>query len=101
MSHAEARARPPGTMDSTDTGALDRRLARVQAWSGVLLAPFMLAHLANQALAALGAASYDTTQRWLRAAYQSPPIEVGLVIGPGLVHAAAGVARMWLRRRRE
>jgi succinate dehydrogenase/fumarate reductase cytochrome b subunit len=86
--------------DTRDPGTLDRRLARAQAWSGALLAPFLLAHLANQALAALGAAPYDATQRLLRAVYQSPPVEIALVIGPLLVHAAAAVARILLRRRR-
>jgi len=88
-------------MTTPDTGLLDRRLARVQAWSGVLLAPFLLAHLVNQALGALGAPSYDASQRLLRAAYQSPPVEIALVLGPLLVHAGAAVVRMVRRRGRK
>jgi succinate dehydrogenase/fumarate reductase cytochrome b subunit len=81
--------------------ATDARLIRVQAWSGVLFSAFLLLHLMNQMLGALGPDAYDGTQRALRGAYQWAPIEITLVIVPLLVHAGAGIARMVRRRGRE
>lgn len=86
------------TQDATGD-ALDRRLVRVQAASGAVFALFLLVHLANQAAASLGPAVYDDTQRALRAVYQAPLVEVGLVLGPLCVHAVCGVL-VKLRRRR-
>jgi succinate dehydrogenase/fumarate reductase cytochrome b subunit len=79
--------------------SIDRRLMRVQAASGAAFALFLLVHLGNTMVAMAGPAAYDAVQGTLRAAYQVPPIEVALVIGPLVVHVAASVARM-LRRRR-
>lgn len=83
----------------TTDHTIDRRLMQVQAASGALFALFLLVHLGNTLLAIAGPAAYDAAQAPLRAAYQAPPIEVALVIGPLLVHIGASVARM-LRRRR-
>jgi succinate dehydrogenase/fumarate reductase cytochrome b subunit len=76
------------------------RLSRVQAYSGLLFALFLVIHLANQAVAALGMAQYDEAQRVLRRAYQWAPLELSIVIAPLLVHVAAAIARMAARRRR-
>ncbi len=76
----------------------DRRLLRVQALSGALFAVFLLVHLVNQMLAALGPVVYDGAQRVLRRGYQAPPVEIALVLAPLLVHATAAILRM-LRRR--
>ena len=75
----------------------DRRLHLLQVWSGVLFALFLTVHLTNLAVATLGAARYDEVQTGLRRAYQSPVLELVLVLGPLLVHAAAGALRL-LRR---
>lgn len=76
----------------------DRRLVRVQALSGAVFALFLLVHLFNQMLAALGPAVYDGAQRALRRGYQAPPLEIFLVIAPLVLHAGAAVLRI-LRRR--
>jgi len=76
----------------------NRSLLRVQVVSGTMFSLFLLAHLFNQMLAALGAAPYDAAQRALRQGYQSPPVELALVLLPLLVHAAAGILRLWRRR---
>src|SRR5437868_15233285 len=60
----------------------DAGLLRIQAASGALFALFLLMHLVNQMIAALGPAAYDGTQRLLRRAYQAPLIEIFLVITP-------------------
>lgn len=76
----------------------NRALLRVQAASGAIFALFLMLHLFNQMLAALGPARYDGAQRLLRKGYQAPVVEIVLVLAPLLVHAAAGVARIWRRR---
>lgn len=84
-----------------DGGAADdRRLLRVQALSGALFALFLLVHLVNQMLAALGPQVYNDAQRALRRGYQAPPIEIFLVIAPLLIHATAAVLRIVRRRQR-
>ncbi len=82
-------------------GAMEQKLQRTQAISGVLFSVFVLAHLFNQMLASLGAQTYDRVQSQLRAVYQWPLIEVALVFTPLVVHIAAGVARIVGRRRRQ
>lgn len=79
----------------------DRQLVRIQAVSGALFALFLLTHLVNQMLAALGPAAYDGAQRLLRRGYQAPVLEIFLVLFPLLVHAVAGVLRMLRRRARQ
>jgi succinate dehydrogenase/fumarate reductase cytochrome b subunit len=78
----------------------DRRLVRVQALSGALFALFLLVHLVNQMLAALGPEVYNGAQRALRRGYQAPPLEIFLVIAPLLIHAATAVLRIIRRYRR-
>lgn len=85
-------------MQSPSDVARNRKLLQVQAASGLLFALFLLLHLFNQMLAALGAGAYDGAQRVLRRGYQAPVVEVVLVLLPMLIHAAAGIARMWWRR---
>jgi succinate dehydrogenase/fumarate reductase cytochrome b subunit len=74
--------------------ASDRRLARVQAVSGLLFLAFVTVHLVNLMLAARGPAAYNGFQRALRPFYQFPPLELGLVVAPLLVHVAAGIRRL-------
>ncbi len=74
-------------------------LRHVQRWSGVLMSLFVGAHLLNQATAACGPSVYTPLQRILRAVYQHPIVEVGLVISPMLVHVAVDVMLIWRRRR--
>ena len=66
----------------TTSHKTDRLLMQVQAASGALFALFLLAHLGNMMLAALGPAAFDAAQGSLRAVYQVPPIEVALVGAP-------------------
>lgn len=86
--------------DTRPASITDGRLLRIQSWSGVLFAGFLLVHLCNQMLASFGPDVYDHAQRVLRKGYQFAPLELGLVIGPLIVHAGAGIARMVRRRRR-
>jgi len=78
----------------------DRQLVRVQAISGAIFALFLLAHLVNQMLAALGPAVYDDAQRLMRRGYQAPVLEIVLILAPLFIHAGAGVLRMLRRRAR-
>lgn len=87
-------------MQSASTRESNRLLLKVQAASGLLFALFLMMHLVNQMLAALGPAAYDSAQQSLRRAYQAPPIEIALVILPMLIHAGAGVLRIWTRRQK-
>lgn len=81
-------------MNSDDS----RTWQRVQVWSGLAFSAFLFIHLVNQALAALGEATYDAAQGQLRRAYQTPVVELAAVLLPMLVHmVAAGV--VLLRRR--
>ena len=73
------------------------KLVRTQALSGLLFSVFLVVHLLNTALAALGPQTYDGFQRAARAGYQFAPLEM-LVLGALLVHVGCGVARMAQRR---
>jgi succinate dehydrogenase/fumarate reductase cytochrome b subunit len=77
---------------------IERKLFTAQVISGVLFSLFLTVHLINQMLASLGPKVYDETQISLRAWYQSPLLEILVVLAPMLIHATAGVWRM-LRRR--
>ena len=77
----------------------DRLLMQMQAASGALFALFLLAHLGNMMLAALGPEVFDAAQGNLRAVYQVPPIEVALVGAPLLLHIVSSVWRVVRRRR--
>ena len=83
-----APTRPPADAPS------DRRLARVQAVSGLCFLAFVALHLVNLMLAARSPAAYNAFQRALRPLYQFPPLELGLVMTPLLVHVAAGIRRL-------
>ncbi len=72
----------------------DRRLACVQAVSGLVFLLFVSLHLVNTMLAARGPAAYNGYQRALRPLYQFPLLEIGLVMAPLLVHVVAGVRRL-------
>jgi succinate dehydrogenase/fumarate reductase cytochrome b subunit len=72
----------------------DRRLARIQAVSGLCFLAFVGVHLVNLMLAARSPAAYNGFQRAVRPVYQFPPLEIGLVMAPLLVHIAAGIRRL-------
>ena len=76
----------------------DQRLRAAQALTGTIFAGFLFLHLFNQMLAARGAATYDAVQGTLRAGYQTPLVEVGLVLTPLVLHAGLAVRSMWRRR---
>jgi succinate dehydrogenase hydrophobic anchor subunit len=71
----------------------ERTLVRAQAGSGLVFALFLIAHLVNTLLAPFGAASYDGVQGAMRAVYQEPWVELGLLFGSLLVHVGCGAAR--------
>ncbi len=75
------------------------RLRKTQAIAGALFSVFVLLHLSNIALAPLGIETFNNYQRLIRQFYQNPIIELFIVIGPILVHAAAGVWLFVLRRK--
>jgi|GEM_PF-1216273 len=79
---------------------VESRLIRAQAIAGALFFVFLLMHLSNTVLAAVGAELYDGYQNVLQRVYQQPLIELGLVIFPLVVHAVAGVWLYVLRRTR-
>ncbi len=85
-------------MQNETNVARNRALLRVQAASGLLFALFLLLHLFNQMLGALGAGTYDQVQRTLRRGYQTAPVELVVVLLPLLIHAAAAILRLWWRR---
>ncbi len=67
-------------------------LKSLQAVTGLAFALFVLAHLLNIWLAALGPGLFDDTQSMLRGVYQFPPLEV-LLLASGAVHAVIGIMR--------
>jgi hypothetical protein len=71
-----------------------QRLLQVQALSGATFALFLAVHLANQAVATLGASRYDGLQHAARQAYQTPAVELLLVLLPLVVHVVAAVVRL-------
>ncbi len=77
---------------------LEARLVAVQAIAGGLFFIFLVLHLSNNVLAGLGADTYNTYQRTVRAIYQQPVLELLLVVLPLLSHVIAGV---WLYRIRK
>jgi succinate dehydrogenase/fumarate reductase cytochrome b subunit len=74
----------------------ERAWRRAQAVSGLLFLVFALLHLVNTMLAAWSAEAYDGFQHALRPFYQHPALEIGLVMGPLLVHVAAALRRVRL-----
>jgi len=77
---------------------LARRLARVQAVSGLVFFVFAVLHLTNTVAAAFGPSVYNGFQRVVRPLYQSLGGELLLVAVPLFVHMAAGIARMRMRK---
>jgi succinate dehydrogenase/fumarate reductase cytochrome b subunit len=70
---------------------------RAQAVSGLLFSLFVVIHLANTALAVLGADLYDGFQSTARGIYQWPLLELAL-LSALLVHVVSGILRMHARR---
>ena len=68
-------------------------LKQVQAGTGIFFAGFVILHLTNTWLAALGPGAYDGMQEILRMVYQFAPVE-GLLLSVLLVHAVSGVVRI-------
>lgn len=74
-----------------------RLLSRVQAWTGVIFATFLVLHLINTMLGTLGPEAYDGAQRVFRLYYQLLPVELVIVVS-GTVHFVVGLARIALGR---
>ena len=68
-------------------------LKKLQAYTGILFAVFVLFHLFNTWLAAFGPQVYDSVQQSLRVVYQFAPVEA-LLLGALAVHAVVGVMRI-------
>lgn len=81
----------PGTALSEYT------LFRIQAISGLVFATFLILHLLTTILASAGETAYDSFQKAARVYYQSPPVEILVVLGAAAVHAFAGLVRGWRR----
>ncbi len=77
----------------------DKSLIRVQAWTGLLFATFLVLHLANTVAASLGQDAYDRFQMTMRWYYQFPLVEIVAVVGSAHLHVLAGLMRI-LRRRK-
>lgn len=76
----------------------DRRFARLQAATGLVVATFVVLHLANLAFA-LKPGGYDEAQRWFRLFYQQRLVEPVLALAL-VLHAGAGIRRFVDRRGR-
>jgi succinate dehydrogenase/fumarate reductase cytochrome b subunit len=87
-------------MEKVKRPDLDFLLARSQAVTGLLFLLFMALHLTNQILAAYSVGAYNAYQRAMQPVYQFPLLEIGLVMGPLILHIAIALARMRLRRGR-
>jgi len=70
----------------------DTLLRKAQAVTGLVFLVFVLLHLANTWLAALGPLVYDGTQRVLRLFYQAWPVEV-IMLGALVAHVLVAVLR--------
>ncbi len=79
---------------------LEKRLVNTQEIAGSLFSVFVILHLSNIFLAPMGVETFNQYQRFIRQFYQNPVIEIGVVIGPLLVHAASGIWLYFLRRGR-
>ncbi|MGE0784394.1 MAG: hypothetical protein AB7S26_01800 [Sandaracinaceae bacterium] len=80
------------------THLTERRLAQIQAISGLVFATFLALHLVNTMIATFGQSTYDAYMRAVRLYYQGYGIELAVVIVAPLVHVTAGILRA--RRRR-
>lgn len=76
------------------------RLARLQAQTGLVIAAYLVLHLANTIVAVGGEARYDAFQRVVRYAYQNPVSEL-VLLASVVVHAIVGVVRFRRRRKGE
>lgn len=83
-----------------ETISTERLLVRTQQVAGAVFATFVLFHLSNIFIAPLGIEAFNGYQRLLQQVYQFPLIEVGVVLGPLVCHAVAGIWLAILRRGR-
>lgn len=74
-------------------------LKTLQAATGLLVLLFLVAHLLNTWLAALGPEIYDGVQAWFRVAYQFAPVEA-LLLASIATHGVVGVIRLFREPRR-
>ena len=72
---------------------------QLQAASGLVFFLFLLLHLANTYLAALGPVAYDSVQQALRIVYQFPPVEA-LLLSALMVHIVVGLIRIRVEPKR-
>ncbi len=77
----------------------NKRLALVQAVSGLAFAVFSTLHLTNTMVSALGPGAYNGFQRVIRPFYQHPVVEILLVAVPLVVHVACAVISVKRRPR--
>lgn len=89
-----------GSLPHNPTTDYEPVLKRVQAFAGTLFAVFVLLHLSNIFIAPFGAAAFNEYQSVLRMYYQTPLIEVLLVLGPLVVHMIAGAWLACIRAKR-
>ena len=68
-------------------------LKRIQAITGIVFFLFLIFHLANTWLAAMGIATYDSVQAALRSFYQFAPVEA-LLLDALTVHLVVGIMRI-------
>ncbi len=76
-----------------------QRLRRVQAVAGIAFFMFLILHLGNTLLAALGPIPYNNYQQLLQGYYQNPAIELTLVILPLFTHITVAIWLYYLRKR--
>ena len=74
-------------------------LKKLQAGTGLLFAAFVLVHLLNTWLAALGPGAYDGVQALLRNGYQWLPVEA-VLLAALVVHIVVGIMRIASEPRR-
>lgn len=84
----------PGTV------SIEQTLIRIQAVAGSLFFLFLAFHLSNVLVAPLGIEAFNDYQAALRAVYQYPLVEIGVLMAPLAAHAIAGIWLRLLRRKR-
>ncbi len=73
-------------------------LIKVQNLTGLLFSVYLIMHLTNNAAAIISQDLYDNMQTVLRKFYQTPAVELTMIIGAWLTHSAVSsmrVARRW------
>jgi succinate dehydrogenase/fumarate reductase cytochrome b subunit len=74
-----------------------KTLTHVQSWTGLVFFAFLGVHLATQVAGVFGAQTYDAVQSTVRSVYQSPLVEVPVMLAL-VAHAALAVVQVVRRR---